>query len=172
MILINLTVAVSKNCVIGVEPNELPWVLPGDLKRFKELTKGQALVMGRKTFDSLGNKPLKGREMLVLTTAAKPTPVKGCKFYKTVNDLIEDNKDKDLWVIGGTQIYNMFLPLADILYITVVKAEIPNGKATFDYYDIAMSDKYEQTYLSEDMIEFDLVSETDITYRFEEWIKR
>lgn len=171
--MINIIVAVSKNGVIGVEPNELPWVLPGDLKKFKELTEGETLVVGRKTFDSLGNKPLANREMQVLTTARKPLPIKGVKFFNNVHSLVKDLEfDQDIWVCGGTQVYNMFMPLADAVYITLVDVEIPNGKAKFDYSAVANSGKFELIYKSNTQTEFDLVSESDLEYRFEEWARK
>jgi len=112
-------VAIAENNVIG-QNNSLPWQLPEDLKWFKKATKDSILIMGRKTFDSLG-KPLPGRESYVLTRSNKEIP--GAHVIHTVEDVLKlkETATKPIWVIGGAEIYKLLLPYCAELYITHVK---------------------------------------------------
>lgn len=132
---INLVVAMARNGVIGAG-NRLPWRLPKDLAYFKAVTWGHPLLMGRKTFESIG-RPLPGRESIVLTR----NPDWHAEGVVTVSSLqqgiSEATKRTDkgqLMVIGGEQIYRQFLPLADRLYVTQVLAEV-EGDAYFPAVD-------------------------------------
>lgn len=113
----------DKNRLIGKD-NQLPWHLPNDLKYFKEVTMGHKIVMGRKTFESIG-KPLPGRENIVLST--NPNFVAdGCKMYHSIDAFLQDTKkrlDEEFFIIGGAMIYETFLPHADRLYITEIDGE-------------------------------------------------
>ena len=119
---LSLIVAVSQNGVIGAN-NRLPWHLPADLKRFKQLTMGRPILMGRKTFESIG-KPLPGRANIVITrrkefnccgTTAVPSLEKGL-------ELCADQAEA--FVIGGAQIFEQALPLANRIYLTRIGREI------------------------------------------------
>jgi len=110
--------AVANNGVIG-NKNQLIWHLPNDLKRFKALTTGHTIVMGRKTFESLG-RPLPRRENIVLTHQ-KEWKKEGIKVFHTKRTVLDYTKEKEkIFIIGGAEIYQLFLNEADILEITYV----------------------------------------------------
>jgi dihydrofolate reductase len=129
--------AMSLNRVIG-RGGHLPWHLPEDFRWFKKMTSGQVVLMGRKTYDSLG-KPLPNRSNVVVTRAAEIPGV------ETVSDLAEFDPavyaPRDVWVIGGAEIYRQLLPRCDELYLTVVQREVdgdaffPEFEPTFDYVE-------------------------------------
>lgn len=114
--MINLVMAMDMNQAIGLG-NQLPWYLPADLAYFKQLTKGKMVVMGRKTFESLPAKPLPDRINVVLTRNSDFS-FPGVLVYSSVSKLMKDAENIDLYVIGGANIYKIFLPVADKLYVT------------------------------------------------------
>ena len=120
--MISFLVAMDKNRVMGID-NRLPWRLPADVKFFKEVTMGHPVVMGRKTYDSIG-KPLPGRENIILTRNVDYQP-EGCKVIHTVEESIEymKNKNDEVFVIGGAQLFKELFPVADRLYITEIHHE-------------------------------------------------
>ena len=113
---ISLIAAIDKDKVIGWN-NQLPWYLPEDLRRFKKITMGKPIIMGRKTFDSLG-RPLPGRKNIIITRD-KSFSADGCLVTNSVEDAlaIADNV-KEVMIIGGAEIYKLFLPIADKIYFT------------------------------------------------------
>ena len=120
--MISLIVAASANNVIGLR-GELPWRLPDDLRRFREITMGKPVVMGRKTWDSIG-RPLPGRQNIVITRQ-KDFEAEGCDVVGSVAEAMTAAGDAgEVMVIGGSQVYELFLPDADILYVTRVHAEV------------------------------------------------
>ena len=135
---VSLIVAVSRNGVIGID-NQLPWHLPEDLKYFKSVTMGKPIIMGRKTFDSIG-RPLPGRTNIVITrdTSWQADGVEVAQSLvqaMTLGKLACASGDVDeAMVIGGEQIYRMTLPVADRLYLTEVQAEV-EGDAFFPAFD-------------------------------------
>ena len=119
----------DENRVIGVD-NQLPWRLPKDLKRFKEITQGHTIIMGRKTFDSIG-KPLPNRRNIILSRQ-KDLKVIGCEVYETLDQaLVHTKGEKEVFVIGGDQIYKLAWPKLDRLYITQVHTKVARGDAYF-----------------------------------------
>jgi dihydrofolate reductase len=130
---IALIAAMASNRVIGRD-NALPWRLPEDLKRFKALTMGKPILMGRRTFESIG-KPLPGRENLVLTRDPRYAAA-GCKVYTDLGLAIAAASDRELMVIGGAQIYAQTISLAQRLYLTMVQGEV-HGDALFPEIDLA-----------------------------------
>lgn len=120
--------AESKNGIIGKE-NALPWYLPNDLKYFRSLTQGNIVVMGRKTFESLENKPLPNRENFVLTRRADFSAPEGTRIFRSVEELASFEDSDEVFVIGGAEIYQSAIPYADILYRTVVHQDF-DGDAT------------------------------------------
>jgi len=116
--IISLIVAMDKNNLIG-KNNKIPWHIPGELKRFRAITMGKPIIMGRKTFESIG-KPLDGRENVVLTNN-KSYKQDGVKTYNNISEVISDFTNHDeIFVIGGSEIYALLLPLAHKLYITKI----------------------------------------------------
>lgn len=127
---LSLIVAAADNGVIGRD-NDLPWRLPRDLKRFKSLTMGHHLILGRKTFESIG-RPLPGRTMVVLTRGgtALPESVIAAGSLAEAIDVASAEGDEEAFVAGGEQIYRLALPHADRIYLTRVHCRI-EGDAYF-----------------------------------------
>ena len=119
---VSLIAALAHDNVIG-NAGKLPWRLPDDLARFKRLTMGHSVVMGRRTFESMG-KPLAGRRNIVLTMDAR-LALPGCVMAHAVADVTEAAGPDDLFVIGGARVYALFLSLADRLYLTWVEGSFP-----------------------------------------------
>jgi len=132
---ISLIVAAAQNGVIG-RNNQLIWRLPDDLKQFKRLTTGHPIIMGRKTFDSIG-KPLPNRTSIVITRS-KEWSLEGVLDVNSIKEAIEVAKQtgtEEVFVIGGAEIYRLILPLADKIYLTEVQADF-EGDAWFKISDI------------------------------------
>ena len=136
--MLSLIVAMSENHVIGVN-NKLPWRLPNDLQYFKRVTMGKPVVMGRKTFESIG-KPLPGRRNIVISRQSDYS-VAGVDVVDSLTSAVALGKDiafidghDEVMVIGGAQIYQQALALAERLYITHVAANI-EGDAFFPQVD-------------------------------------
>jgi dihydrofolate reductase len=144
-----LIVAASENNVIG-RNNELPWYLPGDLQYFKAMTLGKPVIMGRKTFESIG-KPLPGRDNIVISRQADYS-TQGIKVVASLEDAIAlgqsinlINGADEIMVIGGAQIYQQALAIADRVYLTRVHRKV-EGDAYFpalnaqDWSEVARED--------------------------------
>lgn len=132
---ITIVAAVARNGVIGVDGG-LPWRLPDDLRRFKELTLGHVLVMGRKTYESIGH-PLPGRATIVVTR--NPSWDSGSAEVRVAGSVSEAidaaaSPEREVFVVGGGEVYAEALPLADRLELTWVDAE-PEGDTTFPEVD-------------------------------------
>jgi dihydrofolate reductase len=120
--LITLIVAVADNGVIGRD-NALPWHLPEDLKRFKRLTMGKPIVMGRKTYESIG-KPLPGRQNIVVTRDANYRR-EGIIVVHGVGEAIKAAADApEIMIIGGADLFGLFLPRAGRVHLTRVHANV------------------------------------------------
>lgn len=118
---ISIIVAASENNIIGKD-NDMPWRLSADLKRFKKLTMGHHIIMGRKTFESIG-KPLPGRTSVIITRN-KDYKQEGCIIVHSLDEAMEVVKDDEVFVIGGGEIYNMAFESADKLYLTRVHVSL------------------------------------------------
>jgi dihydrofolate reductase len=130
--MISLITAVSANGVIG-RGGELPWHLSDDLKRFKQLTMGKPIVMGRKTFDSIG-RALPGRQNIVLTKQSEFI-ADGCDVVSSVDAAVTTAGGAgEIMVIGGSEIYALFLPLANRIYMTRVQVDV-DGDTRFPELD-------------------------------------
>ena len=118
---LSLIVAMSNNHVIGVN-NRLPWHLTADLKRFKSLTLGKPILMGRKTHESIG-RPLPGRRNIILTAEMRYQAT-GCEVVHSPEEALRAAGESDeLMVIGGSSLYERFLPEADRLYLTLIDGD-------------------------------------------------
>ena len=109
---------------IGVN-NKLPWRLSADLKRFRELTMGHHIIVGRKTFESIG-KPLPGRQMIVVTRD-RSYEAEGCEVVHSIEDamkLARDRGESEVFICGGAEIYAQSIEVADRMYLTLVDAEV------------------------------------------------
>ncbi|MGH8061307.1 MAG: dihydrofolate reductase [Pseudoxanthomonas sp.] len=132
----SLIVAMDRNRAIG-KGNELPWRLPDDLKRFKALTLGKPILMGRKTADSLG-RALPGRINLVLTRSGR-VPFDGMQAVASIEEaqgIALASGAEELCVIGGAEIYALTLPLSDRLHLTHVDTAVDDADAFFPSFDV------------------------------------
>lgn len=119
--LISLIVAMSKNRVIGAD-GQIPWHLPQDLQRFKQLTMGQSLLMGRKTYQSIG-RPLPGRQTIILSRNPA-LQVAGCTLVSDLKAGIAAAQSSELFICGGGEIYRQALPLVEKIYLTELQREV------------------------------------------------
>ena len=117
--MISIIVAVSDDWGIGKD-NELLWNISEDLKRFKRLTTGNTVIMGKKTWESLPRRPLPNRKNIVLTDNSKEVIDGAITSYSIDDALSKCDKSDEIFIIGGGSIYRQFMPLADRLYITLV----------------------------------------------------
>lgn len=130
---IEIIVAVSNNYAIGKD-NKLLWHIPEDLKRFKELTTGHSVLMGRKTWESLPEKyrPLPNRTNIVVSGNDEFSPI-GAKVIRNVEWIPVCKK---LFIIGGSQIYNEFIKYADVIHLTQVHVDIHDADSFFPEIDL------------------------------------
>jgi dihydrofolate reductase len=119
---ISLLLAMDRNNGIGLG-NKMPWRLPADLAYFKALTLGHTIVMGRRTFESVGSKPLPGRRNVVLTRDSS-FRAEGCETAHSLEEALQRYAgEEELFIVGGGEIYAKSMPYADKLYITVIDHE-------------------------------------------------
>lgn len=119
---ITLIWAMARNGTIGRD-NQLPWRLPADLKFFKEQTTGKTMVMGRKTWESMGSRPLPNRKSVVLT-GDHGYQAEGAEVVHSVEEALQYANGGELMVIGGAAVFQAFVPLADRLLVTRIDEEI------------------------------------------------
>jgi dihydrofolate reductase len=157
---ISLIVAVSQNGVIGKEGG-LPWYLPAELARFKQITIGHPIIMGRKTHESIG-RALPGRQNIVITRN-QDFKAEGCEVVSSLDEALKAAGQVDeVFVIGGASIYEIALPKADKVYLTKVATDI-DGDKYFSFnnsgWKLISSDKYS----ADDKNKFD--------FEFQEWVR-
>jgi dihydrofolate reductase len=121
---VTLIAALAANRTIGRD-GQVPWRLPADLARFKRRTMGHPLIMGRKTFESIGSRPLPGRPIVVLTRDRSFAPPPGVLAASSVEEAIEIAAGPEVFVAGGAEVYRSALPRADRLDLTFVDADVP-----------------------------------------------
>lgn len=127
--------AMSRNRVIGVE-GKLPWHLSEDLKFFKRTTLGHVILMGRKTYDSIG-KPLPGRESWVLSRSAN---IPGVRVFRHADEIVSPDDGRHLFLIGGAQLYQSLLPRCREIYLTLVDRTV-EGDAFFPPFEHIFEEK-------------------------------
>ena len=151
--MISIIVAASTNNVIGAQ-GELPWRLSDDLRHFKKVTMGKPIIMGRKTWESIG-RALPGRQNIVVTRQSG-YKAKGCDVVTSMRDAVSLAGDADeVMVIGGSQIYGLALPMAQRLYLTRVHAEV-DGDAYFPTVDESVWQLVsDESHSADDRNEFD-----------------
>jgi dihydrofolate reductase len=153
-----LIAALARNRVIGIE-NRLPWRLPSDLARFKRLTMGHHLIMGRKTFESIG-KPLPGRTTVVITRGAFSAP--NVCIARSLDEAFSVAGEDDMpFICGGAEVYRQSIDIADILYLTIIDKDVI-GDALFPEFDIG---KWS-------LAATEKGSENGLDWRFETWERR
>lgn len=130
--MISIIWAMDKNGLIG-RNNCLPWKLPADLSYFKKNTMDHSIIMGRKTFESIG-KPLPGRRNIIMTRDPNFS-AEGCAVCHSIEDVLNQGWKDEIFVIGGAEVYSKFLPFADRLYITLID-EVFSGNVFFPNVDL------------------------------------
>lgn len=141
---ISLIVAQSINHVIG-KNNQLPWHLPADLKHFKNLTMGKPIIMGRKTFESIG-KPLPGRRNIVISRD-KRFFADGCDIFHSIDDALNAvTTEKEVMIIGGANLYSQVLHRAECIYMTIVDAKF-DGDVFFPELNVEWTISSEEKFL-------------------------
>lgn len=136
---ISIIVAIAQNNAIGKD-NKLLWHIPEDLKRFKRLTTGRTIVMGKRTFESLPTHPLPNRRSIVITDIAGEI-IPGCVMAYSIDEAIDlMDEQEENFIIGGGSVYSQFLPMAQHLYLTIVQkdfdADIFFPSIKYDEWDI------------------------------------
>lgn len=159
--MVSIIVATSKNRVIG-KNNKLIWKISSDLKRFKELTTGNTVVMGRKTYESIG-KPLPNRRNIIITRNKKYS-VSGCDIVSSLEEALFLTNN-NCFIIGGGEIYKQSLNIADKIYLTLVDKEF-EGDSYFpeigddwviinqDYFEANEKDEYNYSFIDYERYEF------------------
>jgi len=167
----NLIVAFNRKNVIGIN-NTIPWHIPEDLKEFKRITNNQIIVMGRKTFDSLPNGPLKNRIHVIITNQTEYYEQNNKEIYYcnleqsfSLLNKLKSETQKDIFIIGGTQIYAQYFDYCTKFYITLVEND-ENGD-TFFPFDISI---FNQECFKRNK-DVRLQSKNNITYRLIEFHK-
>lgn len=129
--MISMIVATGKDRVIG-QDNQMPWHLPADLAYFKKVTGGHTIVMGRKTFESIG-RSLPNRRNIVLTTSSS-FEAEGCEVVHSIADILAiGESETELFIIGGSKLYEEMMPYADRLYITHIHHAFEGDRYFPDY---------------------------------------
>ncbi|MHA6484042.1 dihydrofolate reductase [Paenibacillus sp. strain BS8-2] len=132
---ITLIAAMDRNRMIG-KGNAMPWRLPAEMAYFKANTLEKTVLMGRKTFESIGSKALPNRRNVVLTRQVG-LQLEGCEIVHSVEEAIRlyaSDREEPLMIIGGTEVYTAFLPYADTILLTEVETEIQDGDAMFPVF--------------------------------------
>ena len=128
--MISIIVAIAENRAIGAK-NDLLWKLPNDMKRFKELTTGHTVIMGRKTFESLPKGALPNRNNVVITRSSGAS-FENCEMFNDLKAAIDKHKnEKEVFIIGGANIYEQAMVFADKLYVTNVYHSFENADTFF-----------------------------------------
>ena len=119
---ISLIVAMANNRVIGLD-NKMPWHLSADLKKFKSITMGSPILMGRKTYESIG-RPLPGRTNMIISRNLDYQQ-EGCLVFNDLNTALEtaSQSTKEVFIIGGSDLYKAILPLANVIYLTLINKD-------------------------------------------------
>jgi dihydrofolate reductase len=164
MILTHVT-AMSRNRVIGSQ-NKLPWSIPEDLKFFRATTKGHIMIMGRKTFDSIGAKPLPQRYHIVITRQDLQTENPLVTYVKTLEEALEVARrltpqwGEEVFIVGGGEVYKQSMNITDKIYLTVIHQDFEGDT----YYPEIPLDKFKLTNKSDrtDPVPFSFLTYTKI----------
>jgi len=122
--IISIIAAISENRVIGMN-NRLPWCIPEDIKRFKEITKGHTVIMGRKTFESIGELLVERKNIII--TRQNNYRVPKAKIFHSIEEVfkcLKKSKEKEIFIIGGEEIFKQTIEFADRIYLTIIHKNI------------------------------------------------
>lgn len=136
-----LVAAMSRNRVIGRQ-NKLPWYMPSDMRHFREVTEGKTIIMGRKTFDSIGKRPLPNRKNIVISTTLEPEAFPGCEIVTSLEQALSSaqKEPSDIMIVGGQTLYEQALPIATDIYLTLIEMDIEGDT----FFPTWASDEWEE----------------------------
>jgi len=153
---LSLIVAMAENRTIGIN-KKMPWHLSADLKKFKKITMGHPIIMGRKTFESIG-RPLPGRKNIIISRNADYQQ-EGCEVFNNLDKAIQScHTEEEVFVIGGATLYESILDKSDRLYVTEIKKSF-EGDTWFPEIDQQKWSEYEREDIGDD-------SSVDFSYSF------
>jgi dihydrofolate reductase len=154
---ISLIVAMASNRVIGLN-NKMPWHLSADLKKFKKITMGSPILMGRKTYESIG-KPLPGRTTIIVSRNLEYRQ-DGCLVFNDLKTALKKGCEsaEEIFVIGGSDLYEALLPIADAIYLTIINREF-QGDTFFPDIDLNAWSEVEREDIND-------ASDVDFSYSF------
>ena len=158
---VSLIAAMAKNRTIGLD-NALPWHLPADQRYFKAKTMGHSLVMGRRTFESIGERPLPGRKTIVVSRRRDYAPP-GVEVAHSLDEALARAEGEEVFVAGGEEIFREALPRAHRLYLTRIERDFP-GDTFFPEFD-------ESAWRLLDRERHEATAEIPFAYSFEIWEK-
>jgi dihydrofolate reductase len=143
--MISIIVAIAENMAIG-KNNDLLWHIPADLKRFKSITSGHPVIMGKRTWESLPRRPLPNRRNIVITDIPGEQ-IEGCEMAYSIDEAIGKCKpEEENFIIGGASVYRQFLPHADRLYLTLVKksfdADVFFPEIDFSHWELISREEF------------------------------
>lgn len=155
--MISMICAIARNNVIGAN-NSLIWHIPSDLKRFKKITSGHTIIMGRKTFEALPGVLPKRKHIIITRDKNYNVDNENVEIFHSVDDVLKQfkNSSEEVFIIGGGQIYKQFLPYADKLYLTILEKEFEGDT----YFPEVNKDEW----ITEEKSE--VITENDIDYYF------
>ncbi|MDO8899179.1 MAG: dihydrofolate reductase [Bacteroidales bacterium] len=162
--ILSIIVAIAQNNAIGKD-NQLLWHISNDLKRFKRLTAGHSVIMGKRTLFSLPSGPLPKRRNIVLSDKLTDCFGGGCETAYSIEDALKKiENETEVFIIGGGQVYEQFLPIADKLYLTIVEKDF-DADTFFSEINFSEWELIEKEIIQDD-------SSVDFSYRYETWIRR
>lgn len=161
---ISIIVAIAQNNAIG-KNNQLLWHIPADLKRFKKITAGHTVVMGKRTLFSLPKGPLPNRRNIVLSDTLTDCFGGGCETVHSLEEVFQKTShETEVFIIGGGMVYQQFLPLADKLYLTIVEKDF-DADTFFPDIDYTGFECVEKEKIEDD-------ASVDFNYRYETWVRK
>jgi dihydrofolate reductase len=162
--ILSIIVAIAQNNAIGKD-NQLLWHISNDLKRFKRITAGHSVIMGKRTLLSLPSGPLPKRRNIVLSDKLTDCFGGGCETAFSIEDALKKvENENEVFIIGGGMVYEQFLPLADKMYLTIVEKDF-DADTFFSEIDFSEWELIEKETIQDD-------SSVDFSYRYETWIRR
>ncbi len=162
--ILSIIVAIAQNNAIGKD-NQLLWHISNDLRRFKRLTAGHSVIMGKRTLFSLPSGPLPKRRNIVLSDKLTDCFGGGCETAYSIEDALKKiENETEVFIIGGGQVYEQFLPIADKLYLTIVEKDF-DADTFFSEINFSEWELIEKEIIQDD-------SSVDFSYRYETWIRR
>lgn len=161
---LSIIAAVAENNAIGYE-NKLIYWLPNDLKRFKALTTGNTIIMGRRTFESLPKGALPNRRNIVLSKNGKAEQFPGCDLYGSLEEALNNCSDtEDIYIIGGSSVYKEAMPIADRLCLTLVHDTPKNADTFFPDFSVDWKEDWREDH--------DTDEKHDLKYSFVDFVKK